>query len=79
MPVYGMTETAAMVAAIPVADFLTDSRAGAIPIGDAKIDIDSFDRIRIQSPVLFKGYYGREALDLTQGYLKWRRGLYRRE
>ena len=69
MPVYGMTETAAMVAAIPVADFLTDSRAGAIPIGDARIEIDSSDRILIQSPALFKGYYGREALDLTQGYL----------
>ena len=69
MPVYGMTETAAMVAAIPVADFLTDSRAGALPIGDAKIEIDSSGRIRIQSPALFKGYYGREALDLTRGYL----------
>ena len=69
MPVYGMTETAAMVAAIPVADFLTDSRAGAVPIGDAKIKIDSSGRIRIQSPALFKGYYGREALDLTRGYL----------
>ena len=69
MPVYGMTETAAMVAAIPVADFLTDSRIGALPIGDAKIEIDSFGRICIQSPALFKGYYGREALDLTRGYL----------
>ena len=69
MPVYGMTETAAMVAAIPVADFLADSRAGALIIGDAKIKIDSSGRICIQSPALFKGYYGREALDLTQGYL----------
>lgn len=69
MPVYGMTETAAMVAAVPVADFLTDSQAGAIPIGDAKIKIDSSGRIRIQSPALFKGYYGGEALDLTRGYL----------
>ena len=69
MPVYGMTETAAMVAAIPVTDFLTDSRAGAIPIGDAKMEIDSSGRIRIQSPALFKGYYGREALDLTRGFL----------
>ena len=69
MPVYGMTETAAMVAAIPVTDFLTDSRAGAIPIGDSKMEIDSSGRIRIQSPALFKGYYGREALDLTRGFL----------
>ena len=69
MPVYGMTETAAMVAAIPVADFLTDSRIGALPIGDAKIEIDSSGRIGIQSPALFKGYYGGESLDLTRGYL----------
>ena len=69
MPVYGMTETAAMVAAIPVADFLTDSRVGALPIGDAKVEIDSSGRIRIQSPALFKGYYGGEGLDLTRGYL----------
>ena len=74
MPVYGMTETAAMVAAIPVADFLTDSQAGAIPIGDAKIKIDSSGRIRIQSPALFKGYYGGEALDLTRGYLSGAEG-----
>ena len=69
MPVYGMTETAAMVAAIPVTDFLTDSRAGALPIGDANIEIDSSGRIRIRSSALFKGYYGGEALDLARGYL----------
>ena len=69
MPVYGMTETAAMAAAIPFAEFLTDSRAGALPIGDAKIEIDSSGRIGIQSPALFKGYYGGESLDLTRGYL----------
>ncbi|MBL6828659.1 MAG: AMP-binding protein [Puniceicoccaceae bacterium] len=69
MPVYGMTETAAMAAAIPVEDFLTDSRAGALPIGDANIEIDSSGRIRIQSSALFKGYYGGEPLDLARGYL----------
>ena len=69
MPVYGMTETAAMVAAIPVTDFLTDSRAGALPIGDANIEIDSSGRIRMQSSALFKGYYGGEPLDLARGYL----------
>ena len=69
MPVYGMTETAAMVAAIPVADFLADSRAGALPLAEANIEIDSSGRIRIQSPALFKGYHGREPLDLAQGYL----------
>jgi O-succinylbenzoic acid--CoA ligase len=69
MPVYGMTETAAMVAAIPVADFLADSRAGALPLAETHIEIDSSGRIRIQSPALFKGYHGREPLDLSQGYL----------
>ena len=69
MPVYGMTETAAMAAAIPVEDFLADPRAGALPIGDTNIEIDSSGRIRIQSPALFKGYHGGESLDLTRGYL----------
>ena len=69
MPVYGMTETAAMVAAIPVEDFFADSRAGALPIGDTNIEIDSSGRIRIQSSALFKGYYGGEPLDLARGYL----------
>jgi O-succinylbenzoic acid--CoA ligase len=69
MPVYGMTETAAMVAAIPVDIFLADSRAGALPIGDTNIEIDSSGRIRVQSPALFIGYHGGESLDLTRGYL----------
>ena len=69
MPVYGMTETAAMVAAIPVADFLADSQAGALPLAEANIEIDSSGRIRIQSPALFKGYHGGKPLDLAQGYL----------
>jgi O-succinylbenzoic acid--CoA ligase len=69
VPVYGMTETAAMVAAVPAADFLTDSRAGALPLAEANIEIDSSGRIRIQSPALFKGYYGHEPPDLAQGYL----------
>jgi O-succinylbenzoic acid--CoA ligase len=69
MPVYGMTETAAMAAAIPVEDFLADPRAGALPIGDTNIEIDTSGRIRIQSPALFKGYHGGESPDLTRGYL----------
>ena len=69
MPVYGMTETAAMAAAIPVEDFLADPRAGALPIGDTNIEIDSSGRICVQSPALFIGYHGGEPLDLTRGYL----------
>jgi len=67
--VYGMTETAAMVAAIPAEEFLSNSQAGALPIGDAQIEIDPCGRIRIQSPALFKGYHGRPPVDLSQGYL----------
>jgi len=36
VPVYGMTETAAMIAAVPNQDFLAASGAGAVPLGDAK-------------------------------------------
>lgn len=69
VPVYGMTETAAMVAAIPAAAFLHEPGAGAQPIGDARIEIDPAGRIRIQSPALFKGYHGRAPIDLSQGYV----------
>ena len=69
MPVYGMTETAAMVAAIPVEDFLADPRAGALPIGDTNVEIDTSGRIRVQSPALFIGYHGGDSPDLTRGYL----------
>lgn len=69
IPVYGMTETAAMVAAIPVEDFLADSRAGALPIGDTNIEIDTSGRIRVQSPALFIGYHGGGRVDLARGYL----------
>ncbi|MGZ0656913.1 REP-associated tyrosine transposase [Coraliomargarita sp. W4R72] len=69
VPVYGMTETAAMVAAISAEAFLNQSGAGAQAIGDARIDIDPAGHIRIQSPALFRGYYGRAPIDLSQGYV----------
>ena len=69
VPVYGMTETAAMCAAVPAEDFLADASAGAQPIGDASFEIESGGRIRIQSAALFKGYYGRPPTDLSRGYL----------
>lgn len=69
IPVYGMTETAAMCAAIPNAEFIADSSAGAVPIGDAQFTIEPDGRIQIQSPALFQGYHGREPLDLSEGYL----------
>lgn len=69
VPVYGMTETAAMCAVIPAEDFLSDPQAGAQPIGDASFEIETSGRIRIQSLALFKGYHGGPAADLTDGYL----------
>lgn len=69
VPVYGMTETAAMVAAIPNQDFLTDPRAGAVALGGARFRIEAGGRIRIQSPALFRGYQGQKPVDLCSGYL----------
>lgn len=69
VPVYGMTETAAMIAAVPAESFLADPTAGAQAMGEAHIEIDSDGRIRIDSPSLFKGYHGRPPIDLSQGYL----------
>ncbi|MGB0743151.1 MAG: AMP-binding protein [Opitutales bacterium] len=68
VPVYGMTETAAMVAAIPQADFLDSEGAGALPLGDAQITVDPDGAIRIRSSALFKGYHGGECIDLSEGY-----------
>lgn len=69
VPVYGMTETAAMVAAIPASDFLANSNRGARPMGHARIEIEIDKRIRIHSPSLFLGYQGRAPIDLADGYL----------
>jgi O-succinylbenzoic acid--CoA ligase len=69
VPVYGMTETAAMVAAIPNEDFLADVETGAVALGETCFRIEADGRIRIESPALFRGYYGREPLDLRNGYV----------
>ena len=69
VPVYGMTETAAMVAAIPAADLWTNPSAGAQPIGDARLLIEDTGAIRIQSSALFLGYQGQQPVDLLEGYL----------
>jgi acyl-CoA synthetase (AMP-forming)/AMP-acid ligase II len=63
-----MTETAAMVAAVPNEDFLNDPKAGAVPLGEARFSIED-GQIRVQSPALFQGYQGRASVDLSQGYL----------
>lgn len=69
VPVYGMTETAAMCAAVPAKDFLNDTAAGAVPIGEANLQVEADGRVRIHSPALFKGYHGHAPLDLSGGYL----------
>lgn len=69
IPVYGMTETAAMVAAVPNADFLREPSSGAVPLGQARFELTEVGQIRIQSPALFKGYHGQPPIDLSKGYL----------
>ena len=56
--VYGMTETAAMIAAVPAEDFLNRDAPGAVPLGEAKIGVDSDGGIRVRTPALFQGYHG---------------------
>lgn len=68
IPVYGMTETAAMAAALPNEDFLEDSPAGAVPLGETRFSIEN-GQIRVQTPALFQGYQGRGPIDLSHGYL----------
>lgn len=69
VPVYGMTETAAMCAAVPNGDFLKQAGLGAVPLGDTQFTIEPDGRIRIKSSALFKGYLGRQVVDRSNGYL----------
>ena len=68
IPVYGLTETAAMVAAVPNEEFLKDFHAGAVPLGEAHFSIMD-GRIQIQAPSLFQGYQGSELINSSEGYL----------
>lgn len=68
MPVYGMTETAAMLAVVPVENFIHEKEPGALPLGDTRILIEADGCIRIRSSALFKGYHGRAPVDLSRGY-----------
>ncbi len=69
VPVYGMTETAAMVAAVPAQDFLKDPQAGAVPLGGAEFSVEPAGRLRIQSPALFQGYHGQVPIERESGHL----------
>ena len=68
IPVYGLTETAAMVAAVPNEEYLRNFKAGAIALGEAGFSIVD-GLIRIQTPALFQGYLGSEPIEPSQGYL----------
>jgi o-succinylbenzoate---CoA ligase len=57
-PSYGATETAAMVAALPVADFLAGAVGCGQPLPHAHLRIQPDNgRIEIKSPSLMLGYY----------------------
>jgi len=56
-PGYGMTETAAMVAALAPADFLAGRRSCGAPLPHARISLTSDGRVRIDSRALFRGYF----------------------
>lgn len=68
IPVYGLTETAAMVAAVSNEEFLRNFKVGAIALGEADFSIVD-GLIRIQTPALFQGYLGSEPIEPSQGYL----------
>lgn len=68
VPVYGMTETAAMVAAVPNKDFLDVPDAGALPLGDAQFNIDPDGSIRLRGSSLFKGYHAGERMEPGKGF-----------
>ena len=73
IPVYGMTETAAMIAAVPNEEFLRDSQAGAVALGETHFSLRD-GQIQIQTPSLFQGYQGSEPIEFSQGYLTGDRG-----
>jgi O-succinylbenzoic acid--CoA ligase len=68
VPVYGMTETAAMIAAIPNDDFLAAPNPGAVLLGDTQLSIDPDGAIRVRGSSLFKGYHGGMCIDPRQGF-----------
>ncbi|MFP4351585.1 MAG: AMP-binding protein [Puniceicoccaceae bacterium] len=56
--VYGMTETAGLVAMQEPADFLSGEPPSVRPFGANRIRIVGGNEIRIESPQLFRGYLG---------------------
>ena len=54
---YGMTETAAMVAAVRPEDFLAGERGGALSLPHASLSITEAGSISVEGPSVFYGYY----------------------
>lgn len=75
---YGMTETAAMVAALPVEEFLAGETTAGRPLSHAQIQVLRADgsecavnevgRVQIQARSLFRGYHGRAVAPKANGY-----------
>lgn len=77
---YGMTETAAVVTALPKAEFLEGALNAGRVLGAAKVSVvnaegkdcsvGSLGRVHVQTPALFKGYLGgTQTSDLVDGFL----------
>ncbi|HET7537762.1 MAG TPA: AMP-binding protein [Candidatus Didemnitutus sp.] len=64
-PSYGMTETAAMVAALRPGDFHADANTYGSPMPHARIDFDMQGMISITSEAVFHGYYPQHDDDRT--------------
>lgn len=66
VPVYGMTETAALTSALPANDFLNGASGYGYPLPHAKVTIREPDsegagQVQIESPSLYLGYLGEPA------------------
>jgi O-succinylbenzoic acid--CoA ligase len=58
-PGYGMTETAAMVAAVRPEEFLGGDRSAGTPMPHARVTIGGEGTIAIEGRSVFRGYFGR--------------------
>jgi O-succinylbenzoic acid--CoA ligase len=56
-PGYGMTETAAMIAALRPEEFLTGRRGCGAPLPHGRVTVDADGGIQIAGESLFRGYY----------------------
>lgn len=69
---YGMTETAGMVCAQPVSDFLSGAFSAVSPLNGVEIcfeQLGGVQQIKLFSPSLFYGYWGQPELERKAGFL----------